>query len=213
MRAAFAVHRGGCRISQGMDAERNARDRLVIVRGDLAREEADVLVNAANSALAGGGGVDGALHRAAGPELLEECRRLHPFGCPTGEVRVTRAFGLRARWVLHAVGPVWSGGGAEEAELLASCYRRSIELARDLGARSVAFPAISSGVYGYPWELAADVAIATLARSLPTAPAIEEVRLVLFSEPIRAVFEAARARCTRGDANPNEAANIPPRTT
>jgi O-acetyl-ADP-ribose deacetylase (regulator of RNase III) len=151
--------------------------RLEAVRGDITAEQVDAIVNAANTSLLGGGGVDGAIHRAAGPELLEACRRLG--GCPTGEAKATPGFRLAARWVIHTVGPVWRGGDAGEAELLASCYRRSLEVAEELGARSVAFPAISTGVYGYPAEGAADIAVATL-RSSPTS--VELVRLVAFDD-------------------------------
>src|SRR6187401_3493374 len=126
-----------------MSGARPARERIVLVQGDITRESVDAIVNAANAGLAGGGGVDGAIHRAAGPGLMEECRRLHPRGCPTGDVRVTGAHALRARFVFHAVGPVWRGGEAGESALLASCYTRSIELAASLGARTLAFPAIS----------------------------------------------------------------------
>lgn len=168
--------------------------RFVLVRGDLTRECADALVNAANAELAGGGGVDGALHRAAGPELQAECRALHPLGCPTGEVRVTAAHRLSARYVFHAVGPIWTGGGAGEPELLAACYRRSIELAEALGVRTLAFPAISCGVYGYPWPAAAEVACTTIVRALGAAPAVAEVRVVFASDELLEHFAAARAR-------------------
>ena len=151
--------------------------RLEAVRGDITTETADAIVNAANTALLGGGGVDGAIHRAAGPELLEACRALG--GCATGDAKATPGFRLPARWVIHAVGPVWRGGSSGEAELLASCYRRSLEVADGLGARSVAFPAISTGVYGYPAEDAATIAVDTL-RSTPTT--VELVRLVAFDD-------------------------------
>jgi O-acetyl-ADP-ribose deacetylase len=151
--------------------------RLEAVRGDITAETVDAIVNAANTSLLGGGGVDGAIHRAAGPELLEACRPLG--GCPTGEAKATPGFGLAARWVIHTVGPVWRGGGAGEADLLASCYRRSLEVAEGLGARSVAFPAISTGVYGYPAEEAATIALDTI-RSTPTS--VELVRLVAFDD-------------------------------
>ena len=158
--------------------------RVEVVRGDITTEAVDAIVNAANTSLLGGGGVDGAIHRAAGPELLESCRALG--GCPTGEARATPGFRLPARWVIHTVGPVWRGGSAGEADLLASCYRRSLEVADELGARSVAFPALSTGVYGYPPEEAATVAVDTI-RSTPTA--VELVRLVAFDDRTRRLYE------------------------
>jgi len=149
--------------------------RLEAVSGDITAEDVDAIVNAANAALAGGGGVDGAIHRAAGPELAEACQRLG--GCPPGDARATPGFRLPCRWVIHTVGPVWRGGGNGEADLLASCYRRCLEVADGLGARSLAFPAISTGVYGYPRPEAATIAVGTL-RATPTA--VELVRLVAF---------------------------------
>lgn len=144
-------------------------------RGDITRLEVDAIVNAANQSLLGGGGVDGAIHRAAGPGLLDACRGLG--GCPTGEARTTPGFRLPARWVIHTVGPVWRGGGHGEAALLASCYRRSLAEADRVEARTVAFPAISTGVYGFPREQAAEIAVTTL-REAPTR--VERVTLVAF---------------------------------
>jgi O-acetyl-ADP-ribose deacetylase (regulator of RNase III) len=151
--------------------------RIEAVQGDLTAERVDAIVNAANSSLMGGGGVDGAIHRVAGPELKDACRPLS--GCPPGEARATPGFRLPARWVIHTVGPVWEGGTRGEAEVLASCYRRSLELADELGARSVAFPAISTGAYGYPVGDAARIAVETL-RATPAR--VELVRLVAFDE-------------------------------
>ena len=157
------------------------------VRGDITRQRVDAIVNAANSSLLGGGGVDGAIHRAGGPEILAECRELG--GCETGEAKATTAGRLAARHVIHTVGPVWRGGNEDEAALLASSHRRSLELAAELGCTSVAFPAISTGVYGYPVELAAPVAIATV-REAQRSP-VELVGFVLFSQEHLDVFERA----------------------
>lgn len=159
--------------------------RLQAVKGDITAEDVDAIVNAANTSLLGGGGVDGAIHRAAGPELLEACRPLG--GCQTGDAKATPGFRLPARWVIHTVGPVWRGGRVGEPELLASCYRRSLEVADEIGARSVAFPAISTGVYGYPAEEAATIAVDTI-RSATTS--VELVRLVAFDDRTLALYEA-----------------------
>ena len=138
---------------------------ISVWQGDITRLAVDAIVNAANSSLLGGGGVDGAIHRAAGPELLAECRTLG--GCPTGEARITKGYRLKARWVIHAVGPVWRGGGQGEDGLLASCYRNSVALATGVGCAGMAFPAISTGIYGFPPDRAARIAVATLREVLP----------------------------------------------
>jgi O-acetyl-ADP-ribose deacetylase len=169
-------------------------ERIECVRGDLTREAVDAIVNAANESLQGGGGVDGAIHRAAGPELLAECIARHPEGCPTGDVRLTRGFRLPARFVIHAVGPVWRGGERGEAELLASCHTRALELAEREGFRSVSFPAISCGIYGYPWGEASEVALSAIARALEHCPTVRCVRVVLFGDELHEVFRATRAR-------------------
>ncbi|WP_448809533.1 O-acetyl-ADP-ribose deacetylase [Agromyces bauzanensis] len=172
--------------------------RIELLHGDITRQHVDAIVNAANSSLLGGGGVDGAIHRAGGPAILEECRRIrattHPSGLPTGEAVATGAGRLAARWVIHAVGPVWPGPGPEadaRRELLASAYRNAIDVAAGLGATSVAFPAISAGIYGWPADDAAVVAL-TAATEAGRAPAL--VRFVLFSAPMHSEFRAAADR-------------------
>ena len=158
------------------------------VHGDITAQAVDAVVNAANSSLLGGGGVDGAIHRAAGRGLLEECRRLG--GCAPGDAKATGGYGLAARWVIHTVGPVWHGGRQDEADTLASCYRRSLEVADGLGARSIAFPAISTGVYRFPAEQAAEIAVRTV-RHTPTK--VELVRLVAFDDATYRLYLAQLA--------------------
>ena len=166
---------------------------IQILQGDITTIAADAIVNAANTTLLGGGGVDGAIHRAAGPELLAECRTLG--GCPTGEARLTRGYRLPARYVIHTPGPIWRGGRCGEAEQLASCYRNSLLLADAHNCRTVAFPSISTGVYHYPIEQAAGIALRTLRDTLAQCRSVDTVWMVCFSTADKAVYDAAlRAR-------------------
>ena len=164
-------------------------DRLSIVESDITQLNVDAIVNAANESLLGGGGVDGAIHRVAGPKLLEECRTLD--GCSTGEAKITNGYGLKARYVIHTVGPVWHGGGASEKQLLARCYRQSMELARDNDLKIIAFPAISTGVYRFPAVRAAQIALATVTEFLAGDDSIESVIFCCFNAESVAAHQAA----------------------
>jgi len=163
--------------------------RIEVIQGDITKLDVDAIVNAANTSLLGGGGVDGAIHRAAGPQLVEECERLH--GCATGDAKVTKGYRLPARHVIHTVGPVWGGGNRGERELLASCYRRSLEEAGKLNAETVAFPAISCGVYGFPPALAAPIAVNTIRDFLANHDIPKKALLVAFDAAMAATLANA----------------------
>jgi len=165
--------------------------KIELVLGDITRQKTDAIVNAANSSLLGGGGVDGAIHRAAGPELLKECRGLD--GCPTGQAKLTKGYRLPAKFVIHTVGPIWHGGEEGEAELLRDCYRNSLSIAEENGVKSIAFPSISTGAYGFPIDRAARIAISTIRQHLSRSSNIEKVILVCFSKSDHETYEKALA--------------------
>ncbi len=162
------------------------REKIEIVQGDITKQEVDAIVNAANNSLLGGGGVDGAIHRAAGPDLLKETRTLG--GCPTGEVRVSKGYRLPAKWVIHTVGPIWQGGNSNEKELLARCYRNCFGAATDLGIKTVAFPSISTGAYGFPLKEAVKIALNETALFLETDRNLEKVVFVCFGKTVFDVY-------------------------
>ena len=170
--------------------------RIKIVEGDITKQNVDAIVNAANTSLLGGGGVDGAIHRAAGPELLEETRQLG--GCPTGEAKASKGYRLPARWVIHTVGPVWHGGNRNEDTLLANCYKNSFQVAAELGVKTMAFPSISTGVYRFPLERAAKIAMSETRHFLEQNDTMEEVRFVCFGEEVKKIYEEVFSQVFKG---------------
>ena len=170
--------------------------RIKIVEGDITKQDVDAIVNAANTSLLGGGGVDGAIHRAAGPELLEETRQLG--GCPTGEAKASKGYRLPARWVIHTVGPVWHGGNRNEDTLLANCYKNSFRVAAELGVKTIAFPSISTGVYRFPLERAAKIAMSETKHFLEHNDTVEEVRFVCFGEEVKKIYEEVFSQVFKG---------------
>lgn len=168
--------------------------RLSIVKGDIVKAKTDAIVNAANTSLLGGGGVDGAIHRAAGPELLAECETLH--GCPTGEAKITKGYKLKAKYVIHTPGPIWRGGKWGEEELLANCYKNSLALAKENGVKTIAFPSISTGVYRFPVDQAARIAVGEILQFLKNDNSMEQVVLVCFDERTKEAYLDALAELT-----------------
>jgi len=179
-------------LADALAARQIGAARLEVIVSDITTLSVDAIVNAANTSLLGGGGVDGAIHRAAGPDLLAECRTLG--GCETGDAKITKGYRLLARHVIHAVGPVWNGGGRGEDELLASCYARAIELCQSNNLASVAFPAISTGIYRFPADRAADIAVRTTAEALPSSPSLSRVIFCCFSQDSARLYEQALTR-------------------
>ena len=172
------------------------KEKIRIVQGDITKQQVDAIVNAANTSLLGGGGVDGAIHRAAGPELLEETKQIG--GCPTGEARVSKGYRLPAKYVIHTVGPIWRGGTQNEEKLLANCYRNSLKAAQNLGIESIGFPSISTGAYGFPLERATEIAIGETKKFLETDETIKEVLFVCFGDEAFNTYEEVYKRTTRG---------------
>lgn len=164
-------------------------ERFSIVKGDIVKAKTDAIVNAANTSLLGGGGVDGAIHRAAGPELLAECETLN--GCPTGEAKMTKGYKLKAKYVIHTPGPIWRGGKWGEEDLLANCYRNSLALAKENGVKTIAFPSISTGVYRFPVQLAAEIAVREITSFLKTDDAMEQITLVCYDEETQNAYQEA----------------------
>ena len=169
---------------------------IYAIKGDITKMDTDAIVNAANTSLLGGGGVDGAIHRAAGPELLAECRTLN--GCPTGEAKITKGYRLKAKYVIHTPGPIWRGGKKNEAGLLAGCYRNCLKLAVENGAKSIAFPAISTGVYGYPLKEATEIAVKTVMEFISAEKSIEEVVFVCFDNSAYKLYNEILSRYDEG---------------
>jgi O-acetyl-ADP-ribose deacetylase (regulator of RNase III) len=173
------------------------KNKVEVIEGDITRQPVEAIVNAANNSLLGGGGVDGAIHRAAGPGLLAECRRLK--GCPTGQAKITGGYNLSAQWVIHTVGPIWQGGHRDEAELLAQCYRNSLALAKEHHIKTIAFPSISTGAYGFPMEKASRIAVTEIKKFLEQDSQVEKVILVCFGPRAYHIHRAAVTEIINGE--------------